>query len=368
MCACVYINATCSHASPFFSLPSTHPHKTYTLSYATHRWVDAFNCSTGQLLAQIVADEIDILVDLAGYTSNNRLDVFACCPAPIQVTWIGHPNTTGLSVMHYRVTDTVTDPVDTSQRFSEKLIRLPDCFLCYNIQNDEKMPRYNELPAVVSPPCIQNGYITFGCFNKATKVQPAVVDLWIRVLQQVPTSRINIKSACFDAPCMREKWYTKFEANGIDRQRVNLLTIAKEQEDHLSLYGQHDISLDTFPYSGTTTTVESLLMGVPVVTLRTPASASIHAHNVSAGILTVLGLPDLVANSPDEYVDVASKLAADTVRLIFLRENLRSDWGKSPMGDVERYRRNVEEMYQSMWAEYCEGSNWPPNSRDRDIA
>jgi predicted O-linked N-acetylglucosamine transferase (SPINDLY family) len=338
----------------------------------THRWVDVFKLNTRELVAKIVEDEIDILVDLVGCTAGNRLDAFSCCPAPVQVTWIGYPNTTGLSCMHYRVTDAVTDPVDTSQRFSEKLIRLPDCFLCHNIQTDEIMQKAcgsKDLPALVSPPCLQNGYITFGCFNQVTKIQPAVLDLFIRILNQVPTSRINLKCGiCFNAPCVREKWHAKFEAKGVARERVNLLAGVEEHVHHMSLYGKHDISLDTFPYGGTTTTVDSLLMGVPVVTLRTPPSDSIHAQNVSAGILTTLGLPDLIANSPDEYVHLASKLAANTERLVALRDNLRSDWGKSPMGDADRYRRNVEKMYQDMWGEYCEGSNWPPNSPDRDIA
>ena len=207
-------------------------------------WVDIWGLDTAAAVGAIVADEIDILVDSAGITFNHRLDVFACSAAPIQVTWIGYPNTTGVETIHYRVTDAVTDPMATTQQFSEKLIRLPDCFLCYAPKGF-----VDQMPPVSAPPSEENGYITFGSFNQIAKVQHECLELWCRVLRAVPNSRINLKYITFKAEAFREEWFAKFHARGIARERVTFMSFFPATSGHLAAYDLHDNSLDTFPYN-----------------------------------------------------------------------------------------------------------------------
>lgn len=269
------------------------------------------------------------------------------------MTWIGYPNTTGLDCIHYRVTDPVTDPVNTNQPFAEKLIRLPDCFLCFT-------PNCST-PDVKPPPFEDNGCVTFGSFNSLGKVQRECFDLWIRVLRAVPYSRIALKSnRAFSMPFIREYWHKKFEDQGITRDRVILIGFMPSQDEHLSAYHQVDIALDAFPYGGTTTISEAMYMGVPVVTLRAPIDRPLHSWNVGLGMNTTIGLTDLIAETKEEYVQIAQELAASKDRLRDLRATLREKLISSPLGDGPRFQRNVEAMYRTMWSEFCNG-DWPPN-------
>ena len=319
-------------------------------------WVNVFGMKAGQAADRIHGDQIDILVDLTGHTANNRLDIMACRPAPIQVTWIGYPNTTGLDYIHYRVTDYVTDPVDTTQPFSEKLIRLPDNFLCFS--------PHPKTPDVNACPFDTNGWVTFGSFNSLGKVQDKCFQLWASVLQNIPESRICLKSnVAFSSPYISEIWYKKFEAKGIARERVLLIGYISGQDGHLSAYHHVDIALDAHPYGGTTTISEAMVMGAPVITLRAPRDKPLHAWNVGLGMNTTFDqVKDLIAETEEEFVEIAKRLAADKDRLRGFRANLRQDFLKSPLGDAPRYQRNAEEMYQTMWAQYCSG-DWPPNDQ-----
>ena len=328
------------------------------------KWVNLFSKTAGEAAKLIQDDQIDILVELTGHTANNRLDILACRPAPIQVTWIGYPNTTGLDYVHYRVTDGITDPVDTTQPFAEKLIRLPDNFLCF-------IP-HPATPSVNPSPFETNGWVTFGSFNSLGKVQQECFELWARVLQSVPDSRICLKSnIAFSMPHICETWYKRFEAKGICRERVLLVGFMPGQDGHLSAYHKVDIALDSFPYGGTTTISEAMLMGVPVITLRAPRDKLLHAWNVGLGMNTTIGLTDLVADTEEDYVQIAQKLAQDKERLAGFRASLREDFLKSPLCDAPRYQRNVEAMYQVppkplscvsvLWV--CLPSHNPPLSR-----
>ncbi|HHQ14987.1 MAG TPA: tetratricopeptide repeat protein, partial [Chromatiales bacterium] len=223
-------------------------------------WIRVRRLSDEKLADRIRQDRIDILVDLAGHTADNRLLTFARRAAPVQVNWLGYPNTTGLGAMDYRITDAVADPPgETDRLHSETLLRLPTGFLCY--QPGEPWPD------VAAPPSARNGYISFGSFNALPKMTPAVIELWARLLQTVPDSRLVLKSAALADDTTRRRYLDAFSEHGISAQRLELLGLVPGRLAHLELYSKVDIALDTFPYNGTTTTCEALWMGVPVIAL-----------------------------------------------------------------------------------------------------
>ena len=273
----------------------------------------------------------------------SNLPVFIRKPAPIQVTWLGYPNTTGLRTMDYRLTDEIADPLGDIDRFySEKLIRLNHGFLCYH-----PIP---PVPKVSSLPCKDHGYITFGSFNNLTKVRPMVIRAWAEILQAVPDSHLLLKASRFidDRTIMRFKEI--FAKEGIAYERVNIYKRLPLREEHLGLYSKIDIGLDTFPYNGTTTTCEALLMGVPVVTLL----GDRHASRVGASILHRVGLDELIATSVDKYIELAQSLAFDRKWLQDMRSNLRGQMQESELMNNVQFTNHLEKVYHQMWQEYCE--------------
>jgi protein O-GlcNAc transferase len=214
---------------------------------------------TGAVVQQIRADKIDVLVDLAGHTNNNRLSVFARKPAPVQFTWLGYLNTTGLSAIDYRITDPVADPAGAENFHSETLVWLPRCFVCYRPPD--------QVGPVTPPPFRRLSHITFGSFNNIAKVGPQVVALWAHLLLAVPGSRLLLKTNALSSPAVRERIARMFAEKGIVNDRLTLEGWTKSP-GHLDHYGRVDIALDPFPYNGGVTTCETLWMGVPVVTLR----------------------------------------------------------------------------------------------------
>ena len=287
---------------------------------------------------QVRQDGIDILVDLAGHTAENRLPVFAYKPAPVQITWLGYPGTTGMPVMDFRLTDEIADPSgESDQYYSETLIRLPDGFLCYGPPEDA--------PDVSGLPARKNGHITFGSFNNLPKINPEVIGLWSRLLDQVADSRLLLKSKQFADYQVRQRFLDLFSARGIGAERVRLLPIAATTAAHLALYHQVDIALDPFPYNGTTTTCEALWMGVPVITLR----GDRHAGRVGASILNRMGLEEMVADSQGQYVGIGKKLAQDITALENLRAGLRSHMQSSVLCDGKSFARIMETTIQNLW-------------------
>ncbi|KAB1222488.1 putative UDP-N-acetylglucosamine--peptide N-acetylglucosaminyltransferase SPINDLY [Morella rubra] len=306
-------------------------------------WRDIYGIDEKKVASMVREDKVDILVELTGHTANNKLGMMACRPAPVQVTWIGYPNTTGLPTIDYRITDSLADPPDTEQKHVEELVRLPECFLCYT-PSPEAGP--------VSPtPALSNGFVTFGSFNNLAKITPKVLQVWARILCAVPNSRLVVKCKPFCCDSVRERFLSTLEQLGLEPLRVDLLPLILLNHDHMQAYSLMDISLDTFPYAGTTTTCESLYMGVPCVSM----AGSVHAHNVGVSLLSKVGLAHLVAKNEDEYVQLALKLASDIPALSNLRMSLRDLMSKSPVCDGTNFIRGLESTYRNMWHRYCEG-------------
>ncbi len=301
-----------------------------------------------EVVERIRRDEIDILVDLSGHTSGNRLLVFAYKPAPIQVSWLGYPNTTGMRAIDYRLTDAVADPQGEADNFhSEKLIRLEHGFLCY--QPDASAPE------VAAPPCLERDNVMFGSFNNLAKVTPEVIKVWAEILHKQPRSRLLLKSKGLADSEGRERYLLLFAEEGISAERLELHGWLPDPKNHLELYNRVDIGLDSFPYNGTTTTCEALWMGVPVVTL----SGDRHAARVGASILHRVGLGESVAHSKEEYIALAVALAQDRQRLLTLRSSLRQKMRESQLLDKKLFTASLERVYRRMWKEWCAGGNEP---------
>jgi predicted O-linked N-acetylglucosamine transferase (SPINDLY family) len=305
----------------------------------------ATGISDAQLAQRIRSDRIDILVDLAGHTADNRMLTFARKPAPIQVTYLGYPNTTGLAAMDYRLTDAWADPVGMTEKFNtEELVRLPDCFICY------RPPEVSPLPA--PPPSVASGAITFGSFNNLPKYTQTTVELWAEILKKIPSSRLLLKSQGLSDDFARQNVADRFTACGIGPDRLELVAKVRSLAGHLAVYERIDIALDPTPYNGTTTTCEAMWMGVPVVTLAGRA----HAGRVGVSLLNNVGLPDLVARTREEYVQKAVDLAKNQGELVELRRTLRDRLVKSPIMDAPKFARNVEAAYRKMWRKWCAGA------------
>lgn len=307
-------------------------------SLAGH-WRDISRNTPEQIAEQIRQDKIDLLVDLCGHTAGNHLAVFMQQPAPIQVTWLGYPNTTGLEVMDYRLVDAITDPVGSGRYCSEKLVRLPGCFLCYK--------PLQTAPDISPLPYDQNGFITFGSFNNLAKLSPTVIQLWADILKNLPDARLLLKTAALTDEQTRERVLCDFKEAGVRPGQLELLGHTESRLAHLELYSRIDIALDTFPYNGTTTTCEALWLGVPVITL----CGDRHAARVSASLLKNGGLPELVAQEKKDYVAIASALARDPERLRGLRQGMRRRLMDSTLCDQRGFAEKMEQAYREMWQE-----------------
>jgi predicted O-linked N-acetylglucosamine transferase (SPINDLY family) len=285
-------------------------------------------------------DKIDILVDLAGHTRNNRLLVFARKPAPVQLTWLGYPDTTGLSTMDYRLTDAIADPEGAADhRHSETLVRMPHGFLCYRPAG--------EFYPVSKLPMLNAGGVTFGSFNNNSKISLPVITAWAAILKRVPESRLKLKSRSFGDSGSRKAILEEFETHGVPAERILFEGYRLSLKEHSLLYSTVDIALDTFPYNGTTTTCEALWMGVPVITL----SGDCHVSRVGQSILTHLGFEEWVGKSLIDYVDRAVALACDPERLGEIRASLRGRMIDSPLLDAIGFTAVLEGTFRSMWSQ-----------------
>lgn len=306
-------------------------------------WRDVAHKTIAETAQIIHEDQLDILVELSGHTQGNRLEVCALKPAPIQATYLGYPSTTGLTTIDYRLTDAWADPVGlTDDHHCEKLMRIPDCGWCY----EPVMQEAQTFAAL--PPSERNGFITFGSFNNIAKFNPPLCDLWVKILQGVPDARLRLKAKSFFDPEVLLEWETRFTSAGIAKERLLFMPHKPLTKDHLAVYNEVDIALDSYPYHGTTTTCEALAAGVPVVSL----AGSSHVARVGVSLLNAVGLADLAAQQPEDYVAIAVKLAADRARLQQLRTSLGERLKTSVLGDAVGFTRKLEGCYRQMVATY----------------
>jgi predicted O-linked N-acetylglucosamine transferase (SPINDLY family) len=316
---------------------------TAKLQAHAHAWRSIVRLSDEQVADMIREDRIDILVDLAGHSADNRLLVFARKPAPVQVNYQGYPATTGLTAIDYRLTDILSDPPGLNEPYySEQLIRLPRTDWCFHPSEDA--------PAVTALPAIRNGHVTFGSFNNLAKVNEPLLKLWAEILRSLPTSRLSLKARGLASMSAQDMVRQVMSKHGVAPDRLDFSGQVPWAE-HLPRYNQIDIALDTYPYHGTTTTCEAMWMGVPVVTLAGP----IHVARVGVSLLTNVGLPELIAQSPEQYVQIAIGLAGDLVRLAAVRRSLRDRMLASCLTDGESLARDIENAYRTMWQTWCAG-------------
>jgi predicted O-linked N-acetylglucosamine transferase (SPINDLY family) len=293
--------------------------------------------SDAQAADLIRRDQIDILIDLGLHTAKNRLPLFAHKPAPVQFTFAGYPGTTGLPEIDYRLTDPYLDPPGSDPSYTEKSVRLPDSFWCYRPLNRD--------PSVSPLPALKNGHITFGALTNFCKINPRVLALWARVMSALPTSRILLIAK---PGSHRARTHATFQSLGIAPDRVEFLNYLPRAQ-YLETYNRIDIGLDTFPYNGHTTSLDSFWMGVPVITLVGQTAVS------RAGLcqLSNLALPDLAATTEEDFLKIATTLASDLPRLAALRAGLRTRMEQSPLMNYERFTRNVEAAYRQAWRKWC---------------
>jgi predicted O-linked N-acetylglucosamine transferase (SPINDLY family) len=327
---------------------SNHPHEdevTLRLKDMAHRWCNIVDMSDEELAGRIGEDGIDILFDLSGHTGGNRLLAFARKPAPVQVSWIGNPNTTGLKAMDYYLADRFSAPPGLlDSLFTEKIVRLPSGAL---FQPLDPAPAVNGLPA------LENGALTFGSFNRSDKLTEAVVALWSRVLGAVPGSRMLLGGVS-DAP-LKENLAGQFARNGIDRGRISFHPHVGMTE-YLALHHRVDLILDTFPFAGGTTSCHAAWMGVPVLTLAGATMAS----RVGLIINSNIGLPEFIVESEDAFVAQAARWSQRLPELAALRANLRSRVLDSPLCQTQQVARWLERALRTMWQRWCDGK--PPES------
>jgi protein O-GlcNAc transferase len=301
-------------------------------SHADH-WHETARLTDEELDALVRSHDLDILVDLNGHIADNRLLVFARKPAPIQVTYLGYPDTTGLATMDYRLTDGWQDPPAADAFAVEKLIRLPKTAWTYD--------PWSEIP-LVDPPSLRSNFITFGSLNNLAKISPDMIELWSQTLHAVPNSRMAL---LVHTDRFAESYYVEeFASHGIGRERLQFHTHRPHLE-YLKLFSELDIALDTFPYNGHTTTLNALWMGVPVVTL----ASQTHVARAGLGVLSTIGATELITYTRDAYREAAVSLAGDRERLLHYRRSLRDMMKASPLFDSVQFTRHLEHEYLHMW-------------------
>lgn len=303
-------------------------------------WVTCRFMRDEELATRIASDQIDVLFDLSGHTEQNRLSVFAIKPAPVQISWIGYPGTTGLDEMDYKITNAELDPEGAERHHSETLIRLPTLGAPFMAPEN--------MPSIDAPPCLKTGKVTFGCLNNPAKITRKTATIWAQILERLPESRLMLSTGSDQA--ITNNLTDLFSSVGVDNSRL-VFQPWKDLESYLRLHNEIDISLDPFPYNGGTSTFHSLSMGVPVVTLTGDRTVS----RVGAAILKPLGLGEFIACSEAEYIEKAVVLALNRNSLVEHRVNLLKRLLHDPASDPEKITKHVESAIREAWKAWCEG-------------
>jgi protein O-GlcNAc transferase len=323
-----------------FTTSAHRDHITERLNDCVDHWHLCNTMSLPQLVKHIKDQQIDILIELAGHFAGHKLPVFAGTPAPVQITFIGYGNTTGLTRINARFVDSITDPEGSDHLATESLVRLPGCFLCYQ-------PPLDELPDPLEPETTRP--FTLGSFNNLKKLSQSTINTWSTILKERPETTLLIKSSKLANEELKSELLQRFADQGIDQSRLDLRAFSPTTSDHLDTYNDLDLALDTFPYTGTTTTCEALAMGILVLTLLGEA----HAGRVSASLLTAIDQPDLIAESEQDYITKALKHIDAGKRSKQSRQALRDQLLNSPLCDQAPYTRKVEDAYRTLWTQWC---------------
>jgi len=305
-------------------------------------WRDISDLSDAELVGLIAEQEIDILFDLAGHTSGNRLSLFALRAAPIQLTWAGYVGTVGLDTFDGIIADPVEIPASHDDHYLEPVIRLPDCYVCYHPPTQD---------VDVGPlPYDKTGVFTFSCFNRPAKLNPEVAKAWARILDRVPNARILMVYGGLGEASTQEAIYKILESGGLSRDQVELIG-ETNQLKLLEAYAERvDLALDPFPYSGGVTTLEAMWMGVPTITFAGDTFAGRH----SASHLTAAGLADFCTNSVEAYIDLAVEWTQRPKELASLRAGLRDKVAASPLNNPALFGHNLDTALTGLWKEWCD--------------
>jgi len=326
--------------SHIFTLSSHRDEVTERLDQAADYWHLCSALNLKQLADYIAAQQIDILIELSGHFAGNKLPVFAATPAPVQITFIGYGNTTGLSRINARFVDNITDPEGSDRLATESLHRLPGCFLCY--QPPSQLPEFTEPDASYA--------FTLGSFNNLKKLSDSTIKVWSTILKERPDTNLLIKSSKLANEELRAELIERFAANSINQSRLDLRAFSPTTKEHLDTYNHLDLALDTFPYTGTTTTCEALIMGLPTLTLL----GNTHAGRVSASLLTAVDRQDMIADSESDYIKKAIELIDAGKPDQSARQALRTQTLSSPLCDQPVYTRKVEAAYRTLWTQWCD--------------
>lgn len=306
-----------------------------------HKWAVVKRMNDEMLDAYIRNDKIDILVDLAGHTSGNRITLFARKPAPVQVTWLGYPNTTGLHAIDYILADPTTAPPGAEAFYTERIWRIPETYICFTPP---------DVDVTAGPlPALENNYIVFGSFNNPIKINDTVISCWAGILKKVTNSVLLLKNGHFASDAIQKSLLQRFMAFGVDAARIKF-EVASSRDDVIFSYRDVDIALDTFPYAGTTTTCEAAWMGVPTLTLK--MTRGIYSHSGEL-IMGSLGLPEWVSVTVEEYIEKAVRFAEDIYGIAQIRSGLRQRLLASTLCNSQRYARNLEAAFRGMWQNWC---------------